>query len=300
MAASASLMMAVGVQAPRLAPDAERESILRAAWRDDPIISAAAADGATLHSQPHTYRADVTLHGRLDWAEWADDGIDGGISQRRPAVLLVHTAVGPRDVWLMWRAQSLASLGYVVLTADCFGDELGNCWEPAIGAAAREPLTADRSLLRRRLQCGLDELSAHALVDRSRLAALGWCFGGRGVLELARASPLGLRAVVSFHGILDASPVPAGVYRIEPRLLLCHGDDDAFVAEEDVSACLAQLRQFGARWSLLRLGGAKHGFTNPAQRLNPNEKFDFDQSAAEASWEAAMSLLREELGGLAI
>ena len=129
-------------------------------------------------------------------------------------------------------------------------------------------------------------------VDGDRIAALGYCLGGRLVLDYARGDPDGLLAAASFHGILDGSPLAPGVSRMRASVLLCHGDADPFVPEESVQACTAQLRDAGARWSLLQFGGVRHGFTNPAQALNPAaESFGYDAEAAEAAWAATMEML---------
>jgi len=265
---------------PRVAPDEQRARAVLDAWEADADILAARARGVRLLSEPCVYGDDPKLHGRFVWAEEAQS------VGPRPGVLLVHTAVGPHDLFLHWRAESLASLGYVVLIADCLGDATGKGWEPAWCVPTRAVLMADRSILTRRMLDALSTLAASDLVDGARLAACGFCFGGRAVLDLARADPTGLRLVASFHGVVDAEPPPPGVTSVRAAALLFHGDADPFVPASVLRECTAQLRALGCRFELHAFGGVRHGFTNPAQDLNPNrEAFAYDARAAESSWQ---------------
>merc|ERR1711920_1073883 len=114
-------------------------------------------------------------------------------------------------------------------------------------------------------------------VNRTRIGAVGFCFGGRSVLDLARLGEAsGVRAVVSFHGILDDGGLEAADMALEtgaPRILICHGDADPFVDAQSRAACEAQLRRSGASWEMIVFGGVRHGFTNPARALNENPAF---------------------------
>lgn len=234
--------------------------------------------GVRLGTETCEYGSGVKLYGRLVWAEGARAG------ERRPGVLLVHTAVGPRDLFLFWRAEALAALGYVVLIADCLGDQCGKGWDPEWTIPVRERLMADRHLLRQRMVDAFETLAASDRVDSTMIAACGYCFGGRAVLDLAKADPNGLQLVVSFHGVVDAEPPPAGVERIRSRVLLFHGDADPFVPADTLSASVQQLRDLHAPFELHAYGGVKHGFTNPAQDLNPSPAFAYNVVAADSSW----------------
>lgn len=277
-----TLLCGDGTEAsPRVAADEARARVVVDAWEADPDISAAHSRGARFVSEPCLYGDDETkLHGRLVWAEEP-----GALAGRRPGVLLVHTAVGPQDLFLHWRAESLAAVGHVVLIVDCFGDAAGQAWDPAWSVPVREALAASPGLLRRRMLSGLAALTASCRVDASRLAACGFCFGGRAVLELAKANPDGLGLVVSFHGVVDAAPPPADVKAVRARTLLFHGDADPFVPSSVLAACVDQLRQLGAKFELHSYGGVRHSFTNPAQALNTNPAFMYDARAAESSWQ---------------
>jgi dienelactone hydrolase len=266
---------------PRVAADEARARVVVEAWEADPDICAARSRGARFVSEPCVYVDDGTkLHGRFVWAEEP-----GASAVQRPGVLLVHTAVGPQDLFLRWRAEALAAVGHVVLIVDCFGDAAGKGWDPAWSVPVREGLAASPGLLRRRMLSGLAALTASCRVDASRLAACGFCFGGRAVLELAKANPDGLALVVSFHGVVDAAPPPAHVNAMRARALLFHGDADPFVPPAVLSACVDQLRQLGANFELHCYGGVLHSFTNPAQTLNTNPAFMYDARATESSWQ---------------
>ncbi len=283
---AATGMGAGTLESPRVAASDAQAEVLRTAWAADQELAQHVAISAEACTY---YDGDTALFGRLVWAE-------GKNVTDRPGILLVHTAVGPSDLFLMWRAEALAIRGYVVLIVDCFGDDRGHGWEPAWATPVRQALTNNRLMLARRMRLAMESLAASPLVDAQRIAALGYCFGGRAVLDLMRTNPEGLRAVVSFHGILDAHPAAPGVHSIGARVLLCHADADPFVPPDALSACLGQLRELGAKWQLVSFGGGTlHGFTNPAQALNEKPQFAYDAHAARASWAAAKEFLEEAL-----
>ena len=185
-------------ESPRVArDDAWAEAILQA-WRADEDIRASAARGDELCREAVVYRDEQgeAFHGEFFWAEGRTPA--AGL---RAGVVLVHTAVGPRDLMLQWRAQSLAALGYVVLIADLLGDATGAGWDGAWAAPRRAALVEDRELSRRRMTLAVETLTSAGggaggcapAVDSGRIAALGYCFGGRSVLDFARANPRGLR-----------------------------------------------------------------------------------------------------------
>ncbi|CAJ1447489.1 unnamed protein product [Effrenium voratum] len=272
---------------PKMAKDDAYATAVRSAWEADrtrqQVIERPGVEPLVYHDEEGVLR----LHGRVVRPDTANGA----------GVVLVHTAVGPRDLYLHWRAEVLAARGFTVLIADLLGDEHGEGWEPAWNAQAREPLN-DRERCRRRMQASVAALAQVPGVDGKRLAALGYCFGGRAVLDLARAgSEAGIAAAVSFHGILDNGVVTSGDMSHEdaPRVLICHGDADPFVSVEGLRACEEQLRESGARWDMLVFGKVRHGFTNPAQALNTNPAFGYDERAARLSWKATQDLLEEVL-----
>lgn len=178
---------------------------------------------------------------------------------RLPGVLLCPTFWGA-EALARRKATQIARLGYAVLVMDPYGDgKVAETREEAM--ALMTPLLKDRGLLRRRAGAALKTLRYHRRADGSHLAALGYCFGGLVALELARDGAE-LRAVISFHGLLDnggAKP-PAS---IKPAVLVLHGADDPIVPPAQVAAFIDEMRAAKADWQLVQYGGAVHAFTNP-------------------------------------
>ncbi|HEY6007814.1 MAG TPA: dienelactone hydrolase family protein, partial [Geobacteraceae bacterium] len=127
--------------------------------------------------------------------------------------------------------------------------------------------------------------------DPARLAAIGFCFGGTTVLELAR-SGVDLAGVVSFHGGLD-TPNPADATRIKGKVLALHGADDPFVPHADVAAFEKEMRSAGVDWQLNIYGGAVHSFTNPASGNDPSKGAAYKEKAERRSWHAMRQFFRE-------
>jgi dienelactone hydrolase len=151
----------------------------------------------------------------------------------------------------------------------------------------------DRALFRRRLLEALDVLQEQALVDESRTAAIGYCFGGTAVLELAR-SGAELNGVVSFHGGLD-SPNPADGAKIKARVLALHGADDPLVSAEDLTAFEKELRQHKIDWQLIKYGGAVHSFTDRSAGNDNSRGIAYNATADQRSFEAFKQFARESL-----
>lgn len=278
----------------RTALSEDTRHILESAWRQDEEL---ARFSGRHFAEPLVQTAHgLEMHHALAWTE------GGGLPDGpRPGLLLLHTAVGPHDLWMRWRAQSLAARGYVVLIADLLGDPDGRGWDPAFGGPARQAYVDDRPLLLKRTEAALAALAASPRVDASKLAAAGWCFGGRAVADLIRSSRPGdgLRGVLSFHGILDGYEPPAyaaakasGTLRIDARAFIATANADPFVPRASVDAFLSQLDSAGVDWELQVFGGdALHAFTNPAQAINEKPQFAYDEKAAKASWRAAEGFL---------
>ncbi|PWU22022.1 MAG: dienelactone hydrolase [Candidatus Rokuibacteriota bacterium] len=232
-------------------------------------------------NKPLDYRdGTVTLKGYL-----ADDGRPGA----RPGIVLFPEANGIGD-HVIERARRLAALGYVALAADPYGD----------GAQARdlphaiELMTAVRSDVSRwraRARAALDALCGEPSVDRAKLAAIGYCFGGSTALELGR-SGAPLSAIVSFHGGLEA-PKPEDAAKIRAKVLVCHGANDPLIPLEHVAAFEAQMRHTTVDWQLVSYGGAVHSFTNPDADKLDNPAFAYNAAADRRSWAAMLSLFEE-------
>jgi dienelactone hydrolase len=165
------------------------------------------------------------------------------------------------------------------------------------GGAEAGPLAgkykADRPLLRARARAGLDELRKVALVDGARVAAIGYCFGGTTVLELAR-SGADVAAVVSFHGGLD-SPTPADGKNVKARVLVLHGADDPYVPPAEVAAFEEEMRGGGVDWQLVKYSGAVHSFTIPDAGSDNSKGAAYNAVADRRSWEAMKGFFAEVL-----
>ncbi|BEU03073.1 dienelactone hydrolase [Agarivorans sp. OAG1] len=184
--------------------------------------------------------------------------------QGLPAVLMVPNWMGPTEGSLT-KAKKIAEMGYAVMMADVYGSDV----RPTNGEEAKVAATAlrsDRQLLRERTKAALEAMksSLPKSADASKVAAIGFCFGGGAVLELARAGEE-LGGVVSFHGNLD-TPNTEDAKNIQAPILVLHGAVDPFVPAEQVSNFEKEMNAANVDWQLIAYGGAVHSFTNPAAK----------------------------------
>ena len=236
-------------------------------------LACAFAARAAFHTETVEYKhGDTLLEGHLVY----DDATKGP----RPGVLIVHQWKGLTD-YEKKRAEMLARLGYVAFAADIYGKGVRPQDTAEAGAQAGK-YKSDRTLLRARVNAGLDVLRKERFVDPKRIAAIGYCFGGTTVIELAR-SGADIAGVVSFHGALD-SPRPEDGKNIRCKVLALHGADDPFVPAKDVAAFEDELRNAGVDWQLVKYGGAVHSFTDwNADGSMKGAKYD--ERADKRSWE---------------
>jgi dienelactone hydrolase len=213
----------------------------------------------------------VALEGYLAY----DDSLPGP----RPGILVVHEWNGLGD-YVKSRARQLAGLGYVAFCADIYGKGVR---PQAVTECMAESgkFKKDRGLMRARVQAGLDQLEQNPLVDKTKVAAIGYCFGGGAVLELAR-SGAPVAGVVSFHGNLD-TPNPADAKNIKGKVLVCQGGADTFTlgALPDFEK---EMKTAGVDYKIITYPGAVHGFTNPANQ-GTMAGVKYDASADKKSWQ---------------
>src|SRR3990172_1438628 len=232
---------------------------------------------AEVRTQDVEYKqGDTVLQGFLAY----DDSIKG----KRPGVLVVHewTGLGP---YVKRRCEQLARLGYVAFGADIYGKGVRPESHEEAGKVSGM-YVKDRALLRARVKAGLDELSKNSLTDPSRLAAMGYCFGGASVLELAR-SGADVAGVASFHGML-ASADPADAKKIKAAVLVHHGADDKFVDMKQVDGFIQEMKETKGDWRVIIYGGAGHSFTVAETGDDPSKGMAYDGRADSRSWEATM------------
>jgi dienelactone hydrolase len=246
-------------------------------------MGAALCGYAETRSQTVEYKhGDTVLEGFLAYDEAAEG--------KRPAVLVVHEWMGLND-HAKKSAEQLAQLGYVAFAVDIYGKGVRPKDTKEAGQLASK-YKGDRALLRGRINAALDWIRQNERVDAKRIAAIGYCFGGTTVLELAR-SGAEVAGVVSFHGGLD-SPSPNDARKIKGKVLVLHGADDPFVRPEEVAAFQKEMRDAGVDWQMIFYGGAVHSFTNPAAGSDNSKGAAYHERAANRSW-SAMQLFLEEL-----
>jgi dienelactone hydrolase len=213
---------------------------------------------------------------------------DTAFTGKRPAVLVVHQWKGLTE-YERKRCEMLAKQGYLAFAVDIYGKGIRPVTVQDAGAQAGK-YKNDRALLRQRVNAGLNSLKQQDKVDPDRIAAIGYCFGGTTVIELAR-SGAPIAGVVSFHGGLD-SPTPADGKNIKCRVLALHGADDPFVPDKDLTAFEGEMRDGGVDWQLIKYGRAVHSFTDwNAQGDLPGAKYD--ERADKRSWEDMLQFLNE-------
>ena len=206
-----------------------------------------------------------------------------------PGILVVHEWMGLND-YAKHRADQLAELGYIAFAADIYGDGKIAANREEAGKLAGS-YKNDRPLLRARVAAGLATLKAQPGVTGDKIAAIGYCFGGTAVLELAR-SGADIAGVVSFHGGLD-TPTSQDAKNIRAKVLALHGADDPYVPADQVAAFENEMRQAGVDWQLIVYGGAVHGFTNPANGTDNSKGAAYNALADARSWVAMQQFFNE-------
>jgi dienelactone hydrolase len=223
---------------------------------------------------------DTVLEGLLAWDD-ADD-------TPRPGILVAHAWSG-RSEFEDNKACKLAELGYVGFALDLYGKGVRGS-NPEENSALMQPFLDDRPALQQRMIASLGTMRSQPEVHESSLAAIGFCFGGLCVLDLARSGEE-LAGVVSFHGLFS-SPGNTADNRIKAKILALHGWDDPMGTPDQVTALAAELTAMGADWQIHAYGNTLHAFTNPAAN-DPELGTVYDATADRRSWAAMQDFLSE-------
>lgn len=246
------------------------------------VIGFALTTEAAVHTEAVEYKqGNTVLEGYLAF----DDAIQG----KRPGVLIVHEWKGLGSYSKM-RAEMLAKLGYVAFAADIYGKGIRPQTTEEASALVRT-YYKDIPLLRARVNAGLEALKKQPDVDTTRIAAIGYCFGGKTVLELARSGAK-LNGIVSFHGGLD-TPNPEDAANMKCKVLVCHGGSDPNVPMPQLLAFEDRMTKAGVDFQIIIYSGAVHGFTNPENGNDPSKGVAYNEAADHRSWAAMQAFFHE-------
>lgn len=210
------------------------------------------------------------------------------INKDLPMIVLVHNWMGVTDETKN-QAARFAELGYQVFTADIYGKDKRPKNVKEAGELATQ-YKKDRQLFRSRLNLALQTALQQKHVNKSKVAVVGYCFGGTGAIELAR-SGAPVMAAISFHGGLD-SPVPADGKNIKGQVLALHGEDDPFVPAQDVTAFENEMKTNHIKYQLIKYPHAVHSFTEKAAGQDNSKGAAYNENADKKSFEEAKKLLK--------
>ena len=246
--------------------------------------------GATARAEVKTKvidysQGDTALQGFLAW----DDAAKG----KRPGVLVIHEAWGEnqhaRD-----QAVRLAKAGYVGFALDMYGKgKVTTHLEDAKAFMAEA--SKDPAVIRARFEAARKLLEGQPQVDRKRIGAVGYCFGGNVALNVARAGE-DLTAVATFHAAVPSADQPVSG-KVKARILINTGGADPLVPKSQVDAFVKELKDAGANISVITYPNAKHSFTNPGAAKAGMDALAYDADADRKSWDASMKMFREAFKG---
>lgn len=242
----------------------------------------ASAVMAEIKTKTIDYEVDgVTCEGFLAY--------DDAVAKPRPGVLIIHQWKGVTD-YEKERAKQLAELGYVAFVADIYGKGVRpNDTKEASALAGK--YKGDRKLFRQRLQGALETLKSQPQTALDQLAAMGYCFGGTGALEVAR-SGADVKGVISFHGGLG-TPSPEDAKAIKGKVLVLHGADDPYVPPEEVAAFKKEMEDAKVDYEFVAYPGAVHSFTMKSAGSDNSTGSAYNADADEKSWVALQAFLRK-------
>lgn len=214
------------------------------------------------------------------------------ISGKRPAVLVVHEWWGHNE-YARTRAEMLADLGYVAFALDMYGE--GKVADhPDDAKKFMQEATSNAETIQKRFNAAVAMVKQQENVDTENIAAIGYCFGGAVVLNMARAGA-DLKGVFSFHGSLSTK-TPAEKGAVSAKVVVFHGDNDAFIPEEHVRVFEQEMRAAKVDYELIVYKGAEHSFTNPGADLfaeRHSMPVGYDEEADQHSWQRMQEYLQE-------
>ena len=294
----------------RMAKDLEYLTAVRTHWKEQ--------QGPRLHvieRSPITYVANgddpkQILYGQL--LRRVKESNPTELSERLPAILLFHTAAGPQDVFLYYKADVLLqNLDCIVMICDILSDADGWAWEPdrtRYNIVKMKLMDENARLLRARVMAAIQTLLDVSAPDVAihQIAAMGFCLGGQPIIEVANLSRehdhFSVRALITFHGVFARATSLSTVHLTtyvdnddQPKVLICNGDDDPFVTPRELEGAADFFQANGFAVEVLRVAKAKHGFTNPAQELNSDPAFGFSPEGSVEAWARALGLLRSTI-----
>ncbi|MFL5331461.1 MAG: dienelactone hydrolase family protein [Gemmataceae bacterium] len=240
---------------------------------------------AAVHTETVSYQHEgVTLNGHLAY----DDAVSG----KRPGILVVHEFWGLND-YAKKRAEQLAQMGYVAFACDMYGE--GKSFEhPKEAGEMMGKMRENIALWQGRAKASLAVLQKNDRVDPKKIGAIGYCFGGATVLQLAYLGA-DVNAVVSFHGALPVATA-GQAKNIKAKILICHGADDAHIKIEDVEKFRAPLKDAKVDYQINIYGGATHSFTVPGVDQRGMSGLRYNAEADHRSWREMQDLFGEVFG----
>ena len=248
------------------------------------LLLPAVANSAVTEREINYQSGSVVLRGSLAY----DDALPG----KRPGVLVVHEWSGLNE-HARHSARQLAAAGYVALALDMYG-EAKQAHRPREALMLSTEIRTHLPLMQARFDAARDLLRSQPNVEPTRIGAIGYCFGGGVVLDMARAGE-DLRGVVSVHGVLDTT-APAKAGAVKADVLVLTGGADPYVQKDQVDELERELRSAGARYAIVTYPGAKHSFTNPAAKEYDGKQFDmpgdeYNADADQRSWNEILAFL---------
>lgn len=240
---------------------------------------------AELETRTVEYRhGDIVLEGYLAY--------DAAKTDKRPGILVVHEWKGLND-YAKGRAEQLAAMGYVAFAADMYGKGVYAKDHEEAGRLSGA-FRSDRQMTRDRITAALEVLKAQPGVDLDKIGAIGYCFGGMTVLELAR-SGADIRGVASFHGSLG-TPSPAAPGAVKARVIVFHGADDPHIQPDQVEAFEKEMQAAGVVYQVIQYPGAVHSFTVPEAGDDPSKGAAYNAEADRKSWQKMKEFFAQLFG----